>query len=61
MRDIRRIPIVLKAIEKEWSKNPDWRFGQWFFNEVINYIGDPFHIEDDDLILLLTKKYKKKK
>jgi hypothetical protein len=55
MRNPSRIPIVLKAIEQEWSKEPDWRFGQWFFNKVINEIGDPFFIEDEDLIKLIQK------
>jgi predicted Zn-dependent protease with MMP-like domain len=55
MRNPDRIPVVLKAIEKEWYKYPDWRFGQWFFNEVINEIGDPFFIEDEDLINLIQK------
>ena len=61
MRDPKRIPKILKEIEKAWSKEPDSRFGQWFFNTVINEIGDPFFIEDDDPILLLIKKYQKKK
>jgi hypothetical protein len=60
MRDIKRIKPFLKEIEKQWSKYPDWRFGQWFFNEVISRIGDPFFIEDDELLSLI-KKYDKKK
>ena len=55
MRNPKRIPDVLKEIEKSWLENPDWRFGQWFFNFVINEIGDPFFIEDKDLIKLIKK------
>jgi uncharacterized protein YihD (DUF1040 family) len=58
MRNPKRIPKVLDAIKKEWEKEPDWRFGQFFFNTVINEIGDPFFIEDDDLILLIQGKLK---
>ena len=58
MRDPARIPRVLDAIKKEWEKEPDLRFGQWFFNTVINEIGDPFFIEDDELILLIQGKLK---
>jgi len=61
MRNPARIPKVLKVIKEEWSKVPDWRFGQWFFNMVISHIGDPFFIEDDDFIKLIKKKSIKKK
>lgn len=57
-RDPRRIPKVLDAIKKEWGKHPELRFGQWFYNLVQE---DGFYLEDEDLILLITKKYQKKK
>lgn len=56
MRDVKRIKPFLLEIEKSWSKYPDYRFGQWFFNEIINEIGDPFFIEDDDLLKLINRK-----
>ena len=60
MRDPKRLDEVLSEIKKSWEKNPDWRFGQFFFNTVINEIGDPFFIEDDALLLLI-KNYQKEK
>jgi len=56
MRDVKRIKPFLLKIEKEWLKVPDWRFGQFFFNKVMNEIGDPFFIEDDELIKLIKKR-----
>ena len=56
MRDKNRIKPFLQEIEKEWLKVPDWRFGQWFFNTVISAVGDPFFIEDEDLLKLIKKK-----
>lgn len=53
MRNPKRIPKVLKEIEKSWSKEPDWRFGQWFFNTIMSVVGDPFFIEDEDLVRLI--------
>ena len=58
MRDPDRIKPFLNEIERAWSKEPDSRFGQFFFNTVINEIGDPFFIEDDELILLIQGKLK---
>jgi hypothetical protein len=62
MRDPQRLDGVLKEIKKSWEKNPEYRFGQWFFNTVINEIGDPFFIEDDELLTILKseKIYKKR-
>lgn len=59
MRDIARIPRILKLIYKYWSKHPDYRFGQLMYNimmrmpEVVQVsrdcaVGiDPFYLEDD--------------
>lgn len=44
MRDKKRIPKLLKMIERVWTKYPDMRFGQL----IVNCLGtDPFYIEDD--------------
>lgn len=43
MRDKKRIPKLLKMIERVWVKYPDMRFGQL----IVNCLGtDPFYIED---------------
>lgn len=43
MRDKKRIPKLLKMIERVWTKYPDMRFGQL----IVNCLGtDPFYIED---------------
>lgn len=47
MRDPNRIPIILKQLEKEWKRVPDWRLGQLIVNAVGN---DPFYVEDAELI-----------
>ena len=59
MRDIARIPRILKLIYKYWIKHPDYRFGQLMYNimmrmpEVVQVsrdckVGiDPFYLEDD--------------
>ena len=56
MRDIKRIPKVLKEIEKSWKKHPDYRFGQWFCNTIIDNVGDAFFIEDDELVKLIKSR-----
>lgn len=43
MRDKKRIPKLLKMIERVWTKYPDMRFGQL----IVNCLGtDSFYIED---------------
>ena len=51
MRDPNRIPKTLKAVEKLWKGNPDWRLGQLIVNIARSAgYGDPFFIEDDRLV-----------
>ena len=63
MRDPKRIPKVLKAIERYWELHPDLRLGQIVSNAhstwgVRNDKGrlegwdanDVFYFEDDDLL-----------
>ncbi|MBO6270588.1 MAG: hypothetical protein J6N19_15775 [Clostridium sp.] len=54
MRDPNRIPKTLKAIEKFWKANPDWRLGQLIVN-ISRAAGkmDPFFLEDDQLLAIL--------
>ena len=60
MRDGKRIPEVLKELEKFWKQNPDLRLGQIIAN--LNYEimenNDLFYIEDTDLLELLRQKNK---
>lgn len=55
MRDPKRIPKVLKEIEKSWSKYPDLRFCQWL--HFITKLDDPFYLEDDELIKLIRREH----
>lgn len=48
MRDPKRIPEVLKAVQAAWEKNPDWRLGQLLVI-LASHSGhkDVFYVEDD--------------
>ena len=54
LRDPNRITKTLKAIEKFWMANPDWRLGQLIVN-ISRAAGgsDPFFLEDDKLLEIL--------
>ncbi len=47
MRNPKRIPYVLRELEKIWEKYPDYRLGQLIFNIAGR---DPFFIEDYDTV-----------
>lgn len=50
MRDPKRIPEVLSAIEAYWTQNPDMRLAQIIGNvngAVRSHTVDPYHMEDD--------------
>lgn len=57
MRDPKRIPIILKEIEKIWDESPDLRLGQL----LCNVLRDPalYYIEDDKLVEYLKMYYGK--
>jgi|CXWL01.1.fsa_nt_gi uncharacterized protein YihD (DUF1040 family) len=48
MRDPKRIPVVIKALEALWMKQPDLRLCQ-----LIENVGGSFYREDDDLLRVL--------
>lgn len=52
MRDINRIPEILKELERVWRDNPDFRLGQLI--TIVARPTDPhpttFHIEDDKML-----------
>lgn len=52
MRDINRIPILLKELEKVWLENPDFRLGQLITIATRPSIPHPttFYIEDDKML-----------
>ena len=63
MRDMNRIPKILKELEKFWYNHPDWRLGQIVSNLNYEVMGgdDPFYLEDDLLLELLEKRNNKEK
>ena len=52
-RDPERIIRVLQEIAVYWTKHPDLRLGQIVSNAASRFGGDPFHMEEDELILAL--------
>jgi len=48
MRDIKRIPEIVKLIEEAWKIVPDWRLGQLISNMLGAGPQDVFHPEDED-------------
>jgi len=58
MRDPKRIPRLLKKVEKFWKKYPDLRLGQLIINFA--YDTDGYFIEDDKLEKRLDKELNKK-
>jgi hypothetical protein len=52
MRDINRIPEILKELEKVWMENPDYRLGQLITVATRPSISHPttFYIEDDKML-----------
>lgn len=59
MRDPKRIPRVLAAIEKLWRQEPDLRLMQLLLNFCAHHGGghyspDPYFMEDNRLLELLT-------
>lgn len=48
MRDKKRIKVILKLIEKQWTHNPDYRFGQLLINlGICNDEYELWHLDDD--------------
>lgn len=58
MKDTKRIPIIMKAVQELWENNPDLRFGQLVNLISVADTGEAkalFYMEDD----VLAKKLKK--
>jgi hypothetical protein len=60
LRDPKRIPAVLKRLEKVWMKCPDLRLGQLVFIGS-PLMTSPFYVEDEELISGIEKKVKEAK
>jgi len=56
MRDPERIPKVLAAIEKVWSKYPDLRLAQLLLN-IKHPIEFQYYMEDEILLYALSEVY----
>ena len=52
MRDINRIPEIIKELEKIWMENPDYRLGQLIVVATKPETPTPsiFYIEDEELL-----------
>lgn len=60
MREIQRIPRILKRLEKIWMKSPDMRFGQLFLNVFSLHNGidvKVYNMEDKELVEKIEKFY----
>jgi hypothetical protein len=64
MRDPKRIPEILKRLEKLWMKNSDLRLGQLIENIFPNrpgfdkkYSRSAYFVEDEDFMEILEKSY----
>jgi len=55
MRDPKRIDEILTALRVYWLANPDLRLGQIVCNIAYEWGGDPFHIEDHELLRRLQR------
>lgn len=54
MRDPKRIEEILELIKEIWGNAPDLRLTQLIMN-ALNMNGDPYYIEDTDLLISLKK------
>ena len=57
MRDSKRIPKMIKEIERVWKKHPDLRFMQLLGNV---FRADSYYMEDEDMLRFLKDYYKEK-
>jgi len=53
MRDPKRIPRIIKKLEKVWKKHPDYRLGQLVSNLLGPGPHDVFFPEDEEWEALL--------
>lgn len=56
MRDINRIPIIIKRLAEVWMKNPDLRLGQLIIN-LTRDVDWLYNAEDEVLVVELEELY----
>ena len=54
MRNPKRIPIIIKELEKVWKANPDLRLAQLLWNV---FRDDPYNIDDSEFIQIIKEFY----
>ena len=55
MRDPKRIPAVLAALQAYWTANPELRLGQIMCNASLEaMVRDSYYLEDEELIVSLA-------
>lgn len=60
MRNPDRIDKFCQELAEIWKTNcPDWRFGQFIINVFGSFNIDPFFPEEDKMIELIEKFFKK--
>ena len=62
MRDPKRIKRICRLLEKNWSKCPDQRLGQFLTNFIYGHYRDIFYTEDtivEDKLTAIQKAIKK--
>lgn len=59
MRDKDRIRPFLNKLGDYWEKVSDWRFGQLIVNVLGTCNRDPFFYEDDDMMEVFEKFFRK--
>lgn len=55
MRDVNRIPKIIKLLEKAWGLVPDWRLGQLVSNLMGPGPHDVFFPQDEDWEIMLKE------
>lgn len=61
IRDEKRIEKFMSELEKYWKLVPDWRFGQLMSNVLGTCERDPFFYEEDEMLDVFEKFFKKDK
>ena len=59
MRNINRIDEFCKKLAEYWKEEPDWRFGQLMMNVLGSCERDPWFYEEDEMLEVFEKYFKK--
>ena len=57
MRDPKRIPLILRELEKAWKQNPDYRLTQLIIGvaQTGEVCSKLFNMENEDFLIRLEK------